>query len=92
MEEMQHLIEEWGKAKAELEAKQQELLENLNRTSKNSSSPPSADPLNAEKKVAKKKSGRKVGGQPGHKIERATQTSACRNTTNSTHHHRTSVT
>lgn len=60
MEEMKQLI-------AELEVKQQELLEKLNRTSKNSSSPPSADPLNAKKKAVKKKSGLKVGGQPGHK-------------------------
>jgi transposase len=52
---------------AEKEAQNQELLEKINQTSKNSSSPPSVDPLNAEKPRKKKKSGKKRGGQPGHK-------------------------
>lgn len=52
---------------ANIEAQNQELLEKINRTSKNSSSPPSADPPSAEKGQKKKKSGKKRGGQPGHK-------------------------
>lgn len=52
---------------AELKAKQQELLEKINRTSLNSSSPPSSDPPSAEKRPEKKKTGKKRGGQTGHK-------------------------
>ncbi len=52
---MKQLIEEWGKAKAELEAKQQELLEKLNRTSKNSSSPPRLRSTECRKESSKEK-------------------------------------
>ncbi|MEH1790980.1 MAG: IS66 family transposase [Nostoc sp.] len=52
---------------ADLEAKYQELLEKINRTSKNSSSAPSTDPASAPKQQKKKKSGFGRGGQPGHK-------------------------
>jgi transposase len=51
---------------ANFEAQNQDLVEKINRTSKNSSSPPSADPPSGEKRQ-KKKSGKKRGGQPGHK-------------------------
>ncbi len=44
-----HKGKESEKELAEKEAQNQELIEKINRTSKNSSSPPSADPLNAEK-------------------------------------------
>ncbi|MGB6300240.1 MAG: IS66 family transposase [Rivularia sp. (in: cyanobacteria)] len=68
VEKMGQHIKESEERLADLEAKQQELLEKINRTSKNSSSPPSLDPLNAEKRSEKKnKSGKKRGGQPGHK-------------------------
>ena len=49
------------------EARNQELLEKINRTSKNSSSPPSSDLPGTSKSLEKKKSGKKRGGQPGHK-------------------------
>ncbi len=52
---------------ANKEAQTQELLEKINRTSNDSSSPPSSDPLSAQKPESKKKSGKKRGGQPGHK-------------------------
>ena len=67
VEKMGQGTKELEKKLADLEAKQQELLEKINCTSKNSSSPPSSDPLNAEKRQEKKKSGKKRGGQPGHK-------------------------
>ncbi len=67
VEKMRQHIKESEEKLAEQEAKQQELLEKINCTSKNSSSPPSLDPLNAEKRQEKKKSGKKRGGQPGHK-------------------------
>ncbi|MBF2063664.1 MAG: hypothetical protein IGS39_04420 [Calothrix sp. C42_A2020_038] len=50
----------------DLQAQQQELLEKINRTSKNSSSPPSSDLPSTEKRPEKKKTGKKRGGQPGH--------------------------
>jgi transposase len=67
VEKMGQHIKQLEERLAEQEAKQQELLEKINRTSKNSSSPPSLDPLNAEKVQEKKKTGKKRGGQPGHK-------------------------
>jgi hypothetical protein len=67
VEKMGQHIKQSEERLAEQEAKQQELLEKINRTSKNSSSPPSLDPLNAEKVQEKKKTGKKRGGQPGHK-------------------------
>ncbi|WP_375495502.1 IS66 family transposase zinc-finger binding domain-containing protein [uncultured Nostoc sp.] len=59
-------IKQSEKELTDLKAQQQELLEKINRTSKNSSSPHSLDPPNAEKHPGKKKSGKKRGGQPGH--------------------------
>lgn len=44
---------------------QQQLLEKVNKTSKNSSSPPSSDPPGFGQKT-RKKSGKKRGGQSGH--------------------------
>jgi transposase len=71
---IKELVEKMGqhikKSEQELAAevtKNQELLEKINRTSKNSSSPPSSDPLSSEKQKQKKKSDKKRGGQPGHK-------------------------
>lgn len=52
---------------AELVAVQQQLLEKINRTSLNSSSPPSSDPPRFGKKPQKQKSSKKRGGQTGHK-------------------------
>ncbi|MDF5740264.1 DUF6444 domain-containing protein [Nostoc sp. S13] len=60
-------IKQSEKELTDLKAQQQELLEKINRTSKNSSSPPSLDRLNADKGQEKKKSGKKRGEQPGHK-------------------------
>lgn len=67
VEKMGQRIKQSEKELADKEAQNQELLEKINRTSNNSSSPPSLDPLNAEKRQKKKKSGKKRGGQPGHK-------------------------
>ncbi|QFS51045.1 DUF6444 domain-containing protein [Nostoc sphaeroides] len=67
VEKMGQHIKESDKRFADLEAKYQELLEKINRTSKNSSSPPSSDPLNTEKQKQKNKSDKKRGGQAGHK-------------------------
>jgi transposase len=63
---MAQRIEKLEKQLAEVLAVQQQLLEKINRTSKNSSSPPSLDPPGFEKKSHKPKNGRKRGGQPGH--------------------------
>ncbi len=60
-------VKQSEKELAEKVAQNQELLEKINRTSNNSSSPPSTDPLSFEKPAKKKKSGKKRGGQPGHK-------------------------
>ncbi len=67
VEKMGQHIKQSEKELTDLKAQQQELLEKINRTSKNSSSPPSLDPPSAEKRQEKKNSGKKRGGQPGHK-------------------------
>nr|WP_203225997.1 IS66 family transposase [Calothrix sp. PCC 6303] len=67
VEKMGQRIKKSEQELADKESKNQELLEKINRTSKNSSSPPSSDPLNSEKLLSKKKSDKKRGGQPGHK-------------------------
>lgn len=64
---MAQQIEQQEKKLTEVIAVQQQLLEKVNRTSKNSSSPPSLDPPGFGKKPEKQKSGKKRGGQPGHK-------------------------
>ncbi|MCC5625701.1 DUF6444 domain-containing protein [Nostoc sp. CHAB 5715] len=64
--EMAQSMEELQQQQAEVLALQQQLLEKVNRTSKNSSSPPSQDPAGFGKKPARKKSSKKRGGQPGH--------------------------
>lgn len=66
VEEMAQHIGQLEKKLAELEAQQQQLLEKINRTSKNSSVPPSLDPPSTPKSQRKRKSGKKRGGQPGH--------------------------
>ena len=66
VEKMGQHIKQLDKELADLKAQQQELLEKINRTSKNSSSPPSSDPPSAKKHPEKKKTGKKRGGQPGH--------------------------
>ena len=63
---MGQYIKETEKRLADKEGKEQELLEKINTTSKNSSSPPSLDTPNVEKSQTKKKTGKKRGGQPGH--------------------------
>jgi hypothetical protein len=67
VERMGQHIKELEQRLADVEARQQELLEKINRTSKNSSSSPSTDPPSIPKQQKKKKSGLKLGGQPGHK-------------------------
>jgi transposase len=67
VEEMAQQIEQQEKKLTEVIAVQEQLLEKVNRTSKNSSSPPSLDPPGFGKKPEKQKSGKKRGGQPGHK-------------------------
>jgi transposase len=59
-------IEQLEKQLAEVQTVQQQLVEKINRTSKNSSSPPSKDPPGLAKKQRKQKSSKKRGGQPGH--------------------------
>ena len=66
LEEMVQRIGNLEKHQAEVLALQQQLLEKVNRTSKNSSSPPSQDPPGFKKKSKNKKSKKKRGGQPGH--------------------------
>ena len=68
------LVEEMAVRQGQLEknlvdqqAKLEQLLEKINRTSKNSSYAPSSDPPSAPKQEQKRKSGKKRGGQPGHK-------------------------
>ncbi|MDF5728065.1 MAG: IS66 family transposase [Rhizonema sp. PD38] len=67
VEKMGQRLKQSEKELADKEAQKQELIEKINRTSNNSSSPPSADPLSAEKRVRREKSGKKRGGQRGHK-------------------------
>lgn len=66
VEGMQERIEKLEQQLTELLAVQQQVLEKVNRTSLNSSSPPSQDPPNVAKKPRKHKSSKKRGGQPGH--------------------------
>ena len=65
-EEMGLRIESLEKQLAEVLTVQQQLLEKVNRTSKNSSSPPSLDPQGFGTKSGEKKGSKKRGGQPGH--------------------------
>lgn len=67
VEKLGQHIKQSDKELGDLKAQQQELLEKINRTSKNSSSSPSSDPPGAQKRPPKRKSGKKRGGQPGHK-------------------------
>jgi hypothetical protein len=67
VEEMAQQIEQQEKKLAEVLTVTEQLLEKINRTSKNSSSPPSSDLPGCEKKPPKTKSSKKRGGQPGHK-------------------------
>ena len=60
-------IEKLEQQLAELLTVQQHLLELVNRTSKNSSSPPSLDPPGFENKRTQPKIPKKRGGQRGHK-------------------------
>ena len=66
VEEMAQRMEKLERQLAEVRTNQQQLLEKVNRTSKNSSSPPSNDPPGFGKKPRKQKSSKKRGGQPGH--------------------------
>ena len=59
-------IEKLEQESAELLVAHQQLLEKINKTSKNSSSPPSSDPPGFGRKSTLKKSSKKRGGQPGH--------------------------
>jgi transposase len=67
VEEMAQQIEEQEKKLTEVLTVQEQLLEKINQTSKNSSLPPSSDSPGVEKKQTVKKSSKKRGGQPGHK-------------------------
>jgi hypothetical protein len=66
VEQMWQRIEKLEQQQAELLAAHQQVLEKVNRTSKNSSSPPSQDPPGFGNKPQKQKSSKKRGGQPGH--------------------------
>jgi transposase len=66
VEEMAQQIKQLEKKLKRVLRVQEQLLEKVNQTSKNSSLPPSRDPLGVEKKHPIKKSGKKRGGQPGH--------------------------
>ena len=66
VEAMAQQIEQQEKKLTEVLTVQEQLLEKINRTSENSSSPPSSDPPGFGKKPPKTKSGKKRGGQPGH--------------------------
>lgn len=65
VELMAQRIEILEKQAIELVEAQQQLVEKVNKTSKNSSSPPSSDPPGFSHK-SKKKTGKRRGGQPGH--------------------------
>jgi transposase len=67
VEEMAQQIKEQEKKLTEVLTVQEQLLEKVNQTSKNSSLPPSRDLPGVVKKQTSKKSGKKRGGQPGHK-------------------------
>jgi hypothetical protein len=67
VEKMAHQIEQQERKLTEVLTVQEQLLEKINRTSENSSSPPSSDPPGFGKKPVKQKSSKKRGGQPGHK-------------------------
>lgn len=62
---MAQRIESLEQQALELLSAQQQLLEKVNKTSKNWSSPPSSAPPGKGQK-SRKKSGKKRGGQPGH--------------------------
>ena len=66
VEEMAQQIKEQEKKLTEVLTVQEQLLEKVNQTSKNSSLPPSSDLPGVEKKQSVKKSSKKRGGQPGH--------------------------
>lgn len=66
VEDMAQRLKKLEKQHAELLAAHQQVLELVNRTSKNSSTPPSQDPPGFENKLRKQKSSKKRGGQPGH--------------------------
>jgi hypothetical protein len=63
---MAQQIEQLKKQLTEVLTVQEQLLEKVNQTSKNSSLPPSRDLPGVEKKQTSKKSGKKRGGQSGH--------------------------
>ncbi|OWY63946.1 IS66 family transposase [cyanobacterium TDX16] len=67
VKKMAQQIEQQGKKLTEVLTVQEQLLEKINRTSENSSSPPSSDPPGFGKKLPKQKSSKKRGGQLGHK-------------------------
>ena len=67
VEEMAQQIKQLEKKLTEILTVQEQLLEKVNQTSKNSSLPPSSDLPGVEKKQSVKKSSKKRGGQPGHK-------------------------
>jgi hypothetical protein len=66
VESMAQGIEKLEQQVTQLLTDQQQLLEKVKRTSKNSSSPPSSDPPGFGKELHKNKSNKKRGGQPGH--------------------------
>ncbi|MBR8837055.1 MAG: hypothetical protein DSM106950_24395 [Stigonema ocellatum SAG 48.90 = DSM 106950] len=62
VEEMAQQIEQQEKKLTEVLTVQEQLLEKINRTSKNSSSPPSSDPPGFGKKPLKQTHGQKTRG------------------------------